>query len=70
MMSECGRPGGESYVFAGGDSEIPESEGIHILHLPEDYGLLSSILHIVRLQLLYYHVALVKGAKVDKPELG
>ena len=59
--------GGELYVFADADSEIPESEGVHILRLPEHYGELSPILHVVPLQLLSYHVALVKGTDVDKP---
>ncbi|HRH74498.1 hypothetical protein [Zoogloea sp.] len=36
-------------------SEIPESEGVHILHLPEHYGMLSPILHVIPLQLLSYH---------------
>ena len=33
----------------------------------EHYGLLSPVLHVVALQLLSYHVALVKGTDVDKP---
>ncbi|MDR2187638.1 MAG: glutamine--fructose-6-phosphate transaminase (isomerizing) [Azonexus sp.] len=59
--------GGELYVFADADSEIPESEGVSILRLPEHYGALSPILHVVPLQLLSYHAALVKGTDVDKP---
>jgi glucosamine--fructose-6-phosphate aminotransferase (isomerizing) len=59
--------GGELYVFADADSEVEESESVHILRLPEHYGLLSPILHVVPLQLLAYHVALTKGTDVDKP---
>ena len=59
--------GGELYVFADADSEVAESEGVHILRLPEHYGLLSPVLHVVPLQLLAYHAALVKGTDVDKP---
>jgi glutamine---fructose-6-phosphate transaminase (isomerizing) len=59
--------GGELYVFADADSEVGESEGVHVLRLPEHYGLLSPILHVVSLQLLAYHAALVKGTDVDKP---
>ena len=55
------------YVFADGDSEIPESDGLHMLRLPEHYGKLSPILHVIPLQLLSYHAALVKGTDVDKP---
>ncbi|MCL2345202.1 MAG: glutamine--fructose-6-phosphate transaminase (isomerizing) [Desulfobulbus sp.] len=66
-LKEVQARGGELYVFADADSEIPESEGVHILRLPEHYGALSPILHVVPLQLLAYHAALVKGTDVDKP---
>jgi len=66
-LQEVRARGGELYVFADADSEVVESEGVHIIRLPEHYGLLSPVLHIVALQLLAYHVALVKGTDVDKP---
>jgi glucosamine--fructose-6-phosphate aminotransferase (isomerizing) len=66
-LQEVKARGGELYVFADADSEVPASEGVHILRLPEHYGLLSPILHVVPLQLLAYHAALVKGTDVDKP---
>jgi glucosamine--fructose-6-phosphate aminotransferase (isomerizing) len=66
-LREVQARGGELYVFADADSEIQESEGVHILRLPEHYGELSPILHVIPLQLLSYHVALVKGTDVDKP---
>ncbi len=66
-LQEVKARGGELYVFADADSEIAESEGVHILRLPEHYGRLSPILHVVPLQLLSYHAALVKGTDVDKP---
>ena len=66
-LKEVQARGGELYVFADTDSEIPESEGVHILRLPEHYGELSPILHVIPLQLLSYHAALVKGTDVDKP---
>ena len=66
-LQEVRARGGELYVFADADSEIPASEGVHILRLPEHYGQLSPILHIIPLQLLSYHAALVKGTDVDKP---
>ena len=43
--------GGELYVFADADSEIQASEGVHILRLPEHYGELSPILHVIPLQI-------------------
>ena len=54
-LQEVKARGGELYVFADAGSEIPESEGVHILHLPEHYGMLSPILHVIPLQLLSYH---------------
>jgi glucosamine--fructose-6-phosphate aminotransferase (isomerizing) len=66
-LQEVRARGGELYVFADADSEMQESDGIHVLHLPEHYGALSALLHVVPLQLLAYHVALVRGTDVDKP---
>lgn len=66
-LQEVRARGGELYVFADADSEIAESDGVHILRLPEHLGRLSPIVHVVPLQLLAYHAALVKGTDVDKP---
>jgi len=66
-LQEVRARGGELYVFADSDSEISISEGMHLLRLPEHYGQLSALLHVVPLQLLAYHVALVRGTDVDKP---
>jgi len=66
-MQEVRARGGELYVFADGDSRITSSEGIHVIRMPEHYGLLSPILHTVPLQLLAYHTALARGTDVDKP---
>jgi glucosamine--fructose-6-phosphate aminotransferase (isomerizing) len=66
-IQEVRARGGELYVLADADSEVAESAGVHILRLPEHYGALSPVLHVVPLQLLAYHAALVKGTDVDKP---
>jgi glucosamine--fructose-6-phosphate aminotransferase (isomerizing) len=66
-MQEVRARGGELYVFADGDSRITSGEGLHVIRLPEHYGLLSPILHVVPLQLLAYHTALARGTDVDKP---
>jgi len=66
-MQEVRARGGQLYVFADADSHIAPSEGIHVIRLPEHYGLLSPILHVVPLQLLAYHTALARGTDVDKP---
>ena len=66
-MQEVSARGGQLYVFADGDSAVKSSIGVNVLMMPEHYGLLSPVLHVVALQLLSYHVALVKGTDVDKP---
>ncbi|WP_193061186.1 SIS domain-containing protein, partial [Halomonas sp. 3A7M] len=64
-MQEVSARGGQLYVFADGDSAVKPSDGMNVLVMPEHYGLLSPVLHVVALQLLSYHVALVKGTDVD-----
>jgi glucosamine--fructose-6-phosphate aminotransferase (isomerizing) len=66
-LKEVAARGGELYVFADADSAVQAEDGLHILRLPEHYGMLSPVLHVVPLQLLAYHAALVKGTDVDKP---
>ena len=66
-LQEVRARGGELYVFADAGCEIAASDGVHILRMPEHYGMLSPVLHVVPLQLLAYHVALVRGTDVDKP---
>ena len=51
------RARGELYVFADADSKIVSAEGMHVIRMPEHYGMLSPILHTVPLQLLSYHGA-------------
>ena len=66
-MQEVRARGGQLYVFADADSQIHSSEGLHVIRMPEHYGPLSPILHVVPLQLLAYHTALARGTDVDKP---
>ena len=66
-MQEVRARGGELYVLADADSQIQSEEGIHVIRMPEHYGALSPILHVVPLQLLAYHTACAKGTDVDKP---
>jgi len=66
-MQEVRARGGELYVLADADTRIAAQEGMHVIRLPEHYGLLSPILHVVPLQLLAYHTALARGNDVDKP---
>jgi glucosamine--fructose-6-phosphate aminotransferase (isomerizing) len=66
-MQEVKARGGKLFVFADQDTEIVNSEGINVIRLPEHYGNLSPILHVVPLQLLAYHTACARGTDVDKP---
>ena len=66
-MQEVRARGGQLYVFADADTQIDSGEGLHVIRLPEHYGDLSPILHVVPLQLLAYHTAVARGTDVDKP---
>ena len=66
-LQEVRARGGELFVFADSDTRIENSEGVHVIRMPEHYGALSPILHVVPLQLLAYHTACARGTDVDKP---
>jgi len=66
-MMEVRARGGELYVFADDDTRIQGGEGVHVIRMPEHYGDLSPILHVIPLQLLAYHTAVARGTDVDKP---
>ncbi|VVD66183.1 glutamine--fructose-6-phosphate transaminase (isomerizing) [Pandoraea terrigena] len=66
-MQEVRARGGQLYVFADADTQIANADGIHVIRMPEHYGQLSPILHVVPLQLLAYHTACARGTDVDKP---
>jgi len=66
-MHEVRARGGVLYVLADADSHIASGEGLHVIRMPEHYGELSPMLHVVPLQLLAYHTACARGTDVDKP---
>jgi glutamine---fructose-6-phosphate transaminase (isomerizing) len=66
-LQEVRARGGELFVFADADTRIESSPGLHVIRMPEHYGPLSPILHVVPLQLLAYHTAVARGTDVDKP---
>ena len=66
-MHEVRARGGVLYVLADANTKIESGDGLHVIHMPENYGALSPLLHVVPLQLLAYHTALAKGTDVDKP---
>ena len=66
-MQEVRARGGELYVFADADTCMQEEDRFHVIRMPEHYGRLSPILHVIPLQLLAYHTALARGTDVDMP---
>jgi glutamine---fructose-6-phosphate transaminase (isomerizing) len=66
-LQEVRARGGELFVFADADTRIESGEGLHVIRMPEHYGALSPLLHVVPLQLLAYHTACARGTDVDKP---
>ena len=66
-MQEVKARGGRLYVFADQGTEIKNEDGIQVIRLPEHYGNLSPLLHVIPLQLLAYHTAVALGTDVDKP---
>ena len=66
-LQEVRARGGELYVFADADTRIENDTGTHVIRMPEHYGHLSPLLHVVPLQLLAYHTACARGTDVDKP---
>ena len=66
-LQEVRARGGVLYVLADADSQLESSEGLHVIRMPEHYGTLSPLLHVVPLQLLAYHTACARGTDVDKP---
>jgi len=58
---------GVLYVFAGQDAGFTSSDNMHIIELPHVEEVIAPIFYTVPLQLLAYHVALIKGTDVDQP---
>ena len=66
-LQEVRARGGELFVFASCDQSIQPQEGIHVIHLPTLPAILDPIAFTLPLQLLSYHVAVLKGTDVDQP---
>ncbi len=66
-LHEVRARGGVLYVLADAGTKLENDEGIHVIRMPEHYGELSPLLHVVPLQLLAYHTACARGTDVDKP---
>ena len=66
-LEEVRARGGELFLFAGPGVSIAESEQIHRITLPRTDTLTAPILYTLPLQMLSYHVAVLKGTDVDQP---
>jgi glucosamine--fructose-6-phosphate aminotransferase (isomerizing) len=67
-LQEVRARGGTLYVFADPETGMASSEGVTVIHLPvEVTALQAPILFAVPMQLLAYHVAVLKGTDVDQP---
>lgn len=66
-LQEVRARGGQLINFACERAELDNGEGITHIKMPWVYESVSPIIYTLPLQLLSYHVALVKGTDVDKP---
>jgi glucosamine--fructose-6-phosphate aminotransferase (isomerizing) len=66
-LQEVRARGGELFVFAGSGQAVEPEEGVQVLELPPVPGILEPIVYTLPLQLLSYHVAVLKGTDVDQP---
>jgi glucosamine--fructose-6-phosphate aminotransferase (isomerizing) len=66
-MQEVQARGGELYVFADRAVGLENGDGVHSIELPQIHAILGPILYTLPLQLLSYHVAVLKGTDVDQP---
>jgi glucosamine--fructose-6-phosphate aminotransferase (isomerizing) len=66
-LQEVAARGGELYVFADKDTDLHNEENIIFTEVPKVESILEPIVHTIPLQLLSYHVAVVKGTDVDQP---
>ncbi|MCW8919673.1 MAG: glutamine--fructose-6-phosphate transaminase (isomerizing) [Gammaproteobacteria bacterium] len=66
-LEEVRARGGELYVFADYDTGMGSSERLHVITVPPGGGHVAPIIFTIPLQLLAYHVAILKGTDVDQP---
>lgn len=66
-MEEVQARGGELFVFADENSGIQEKDRQHVVHIPAVNEWLAPIVYSIPVQLLSYHVAVLRGTDVDQP---
>ena len=66
-MQEVQARGGELFVFADQNSGIQAEQRVHVVDIPSVNGILAPIVYSIPVQLLSYHVAVLRGTDVDQP---
>ncbi|ORU92192.1 MAG: glutamine--fructose-6-phosphate aminotransferase [Cycloclasticus sp. symbiont of Bathymodiolus heckerae] len=66
-LQEVQARGGKLFVFADKKAPFEAAEGLSIIRVSEIDDVISPIVYTVPLQLLSYHVAVIKGTDVDQP---
>jgi len=66
-LSEVSARGGKLYVFADETVHFEGDKNCKVIHVPPTPDILDPIVFTIPLQLLSYHVAIVKGTDVDHP---
>ena len=67
-LHEVRARGGQLYVFADPQAHMQSAEGVNVIQMPAPASLLQApVVFAVPMQLLAYHVAVLKGTDVDQP---
>jgi len=67
-LQEVRARGGRLFVFADAAAGFEPTDGeVSVIELPTIHATLAPILYTVPLQLLAYHVAVLRGTDVDQP---
>ncbi len=65
-IAEVHARGGKLFVVADDGAELTLPDDVRVIHVP-NAGVFAPIIHVIALQLLAYHTALLRGNDVDKP---
>ena len=66
-LHEVKARGGQLYVFADADANFSDEEKCRVISVPPAHPIISPIVYTLPMQLLSYHVAVLKGTDVDQP---
>ena len=66
-LQEVRARGGRLYVFADEDAGFDPADGLSVIEVPKVHPLLAPIVYAIPLQMLAYHVAVLRGTDIDQP---